>query len=283
MVMDSKPGGDSSQMGDSFPAQPIVSGGSLTDRVTEALMNKIQGEELAPGSQLPSEQVMATRFGVSRTVIREAISRLKSEGLVDTRQGRGAFVRAGSTDVPFRIDFDIRDPLQSLLYILEMRESLDSEIAFLAAERRSRDQMAEIKRALAEIERATRSGRDGVAEDVKFHWSIARATGNPFFAELIQFLSRFLSRATLVTRSNEGRRDALAQQTRLEHESIVQAIERRDPKAASVAARTHMINAASRIKSADTDFWASEAGQVARDLSTTRIVSGSKRSRTPKP
>lgn len=255
-----------------FAPQQIVSSKTLADRVTEALMSKISSEEFPAGSQLPSEQAMAAGFGVSRTVIREAISRLKSEGLIDTRQGRGAFVRTDHLDVPFRIDIDAGNPLESLLHILELRLGLDSEIAYLAAERRKRDQMTAIRRALAEIDRASKSGQDAVAEDLKFHMCIAQATGNPLFPELIQFLGRFLYSATQVTRANEERLKELAEQTRIEHAAIANAIEQREAEAAAHAARMHMINAAQRIKTADAEFWSGKAGQVARSLGKVRIA-----------
>jgi GntR family transcriptional repressor for pyruvate dehydrogenase complex len=255
-----------------FAAEPLGSNKTLADRVTETLMSKISGGELPAGSQLPSEQAMASGFGVSRTVIREAVSRLKSEGLIDSRQGRGAFVRTDHLDVPFRIGIDTEKPLESLLHILELRLGLDSEIAYLAAERRNREQMAAIRRALADIDRASKLGQDAVLEDLRFHFSIAQATGNPLFPELIQFLGRFLYSATLVTRANENRLKDLAEQTRIEHAAISTAIEKRDAEAAATAARMHMMNAASRIKAADAEFWKSKAGQVARSLGKTSII-----------
>ena len=255
-----------------FAPEQIGSSRTLADRVTEALMSKISGGELPAGAQLPSEQAMASGFGVSRTVIREAVSRLKSEGLIDSRQGRGAFVRTDHRDVPFRIGIDTEKPLESLLHILELRLGLDSEIAYLAAERRNREQMAAIRRALADIDRASKLGQDAVSEDLKFHFSIAQATGNPFFPELIQFLGRFLYSATLVTRANENRLKDLAEQTRVEHAAISTAIEQRDAEAAATAARMHMINAAARIKAADAEFWSTKAGQVARTLGKTSMI-----------
>jgi DNA-binding FadR family transcriptional regulator len=237
-----------------FSPQPIAGNKTLADQVTEALMNKVLGDEFA-GSQLPSEQAMAEGFGVSRTVVREAISRLKSEGLIQTRQGRGAFVRSDRFDVPYRIDLDSEDLAGSLLHLIELRQGLDAEIAYLAAERRKRDQMAAIRRALADIERASKAGHDAVAEDLNFHLSIARATGNPLFPELCRFLSRFLYAAVRVTRANEDRRREFSEQVRIEHLTIAEAIQRQDPDAAAIAAKTHMLNAAARIKSADSEFW----------------------------
>jgi GntR family transcriptional repressor for pyruvate dehydrogenase complex len=253
-----------------FSPQPITGNKTLADQVTGALVNKIIGNEFA-GSQLPSEQAMAEGFGVSRTVIREAVSRLKAEGLIDTRQGRGAFVRTDRLDVPFRIDLNSEDLLGSLLHIIELRRGLDAEIAFLAARRRKRDQMAAIRRALADIERASKAGRDAAAEDLAFHLSIAQATGNPLFLELLRFLNQFLYIAIRVTRANEDQRVEFSEQTRVEHMAIAGAIERQDPEAAATAAKTHMINAAVRIKSADAEFWTVELRHLAQSLDSSGL------------
>jgi DNA-binding FadR family transcriptional regulator len=142
-----------------------------------------------------------------------------------------------------------------LLHIIELRRGLDAEIAFLAAKRRKRDQMAAIKRALTDIERASKAGRAAAAEDLAFHLSIAQATGNPLFPELLRFLNQFLNIAVRVTRANEDRREEFAEQSRVEHIAIVRAIEAQDSEAAATAAKTHMVNAAVRIKAADAEFW----------------------------
>lgn len=268
-----------------FVPHPIAGSKTLADQVTEALTRNIR-ENKFPDSQLPSEQAMAEGYGVSRTVIREAVSRLKADGLIDTRQGRGAFVRTDSLDVPFRIDLDSADLLGSLLHIIELRRGLDAEIAYLAATRRNREQMAAIRRALADVERASKAGADAAAEDLAFHLSIAKATGNPLFLELLQFLNQFLYIAIRVTRANEDRRVEFSVQTRIEHAAIASAIERQDPEAASTAAKIHMINAAERIKSADVEFWTVELRHLAQSLDgqkpdnkTTGKVSGRTNSR----
>ena len=247
-----------------FASEQISTTRTLADRVSESLMRKIVGEELPPGAQLPSEQVMATSFGVSRTVVREAISRLKSEGLIDTRQGRGAFVRADRSDVPLRFGIDPANPLSSLLNILELRLGLDAEIAGLAAVRRTRDQMAAIQRALNEIDHASAAGRDAVAEDLEFHLAIAQATQNPLFFQLIRFLGSSFYSAIAVTRANEERAETLAKEARSEHKAIAKAISKRDQIAAANAARTHIENASRRLHLADADFWKTKAVQAVR-------------------
>ncbi len=271
-IRSSKPKANSAREGSEwielFAAEQISSTRTLADRVSEALMRKIVGEELPAGAQLPSEQMMASSFGVSRTVVREAISRLKSEGLIDTRQGRGAFVRTDRTDVPFRVGIDVANPLPSLLYILELRLGLDAEIAALAAIRRSRDQMAAVQRALVEIDRASAAGRDAVAEDMEFHLSIAQATQNPLFFDLIRFLGASFYSGIAITRANEDRAAPLAKQTRIEHEAIAKAISKRDPLAAAAAARAHIEKASKRLLSADADFWKNKAVQAVRRSSS---------------
>jgi GntR family transcriptional repressor for pyruvate dehydrogenase complex len=234
-----------------FEVERIITSGTLTDRVFEALTQLIGGENCPPGFRLPSEQKMASRFGVSRTVIREAVSRLKSEGLVESRQGSGVFVSDRNMHAPFRIDPNSMDSIHSVLQVVELRLSLEGEIAALAAKRRTREQMVAIKRALKQIEQDEQTGGDGVEADIAFHRSIAEATGNPHFLALIEFLFNFLSKATRITRGYEATKAVLLQQVKDEHQGIVDAISRQDPEAARLAARRHMEGASRRLGSVD--------------------------------
>ena len=247
-----------------FKVERLTSAGSLTDRVCEALTQLISGEDFPPGSRLPSEMNMASRFSVSRTVIREAISRLKSEGLVESRQGSGVFVREDNMDAPFRIDPTIVGSAHSILQVVELRKVLEGEIAALAAERRTKEQLAAIRQALKKIDADVATGSNGVDADIAFHRSIAEATGNPHFLALIQFLFNFLRNATQTTRSIEATRDSLAQQVKEEHRAIVEAIAHQDAAAARAAARLHMNRASRRLGSA-------EAGKVLEAAAATDI------------
>jgi len=234
-----------------FKVERLTATGSLTDRVCEALIQLINGDDFPPGSRLPSEMKMASRFGVSRTVIREAVSRLKSEGLVESRQGSGVFVREENMDAPFRIDPGIVDSVHSILQVVELRQVLEGEIAALAAKRRSKEQLTAIRKALHKIDSEVAAGGDGVDADIAFHRSIADATGNPHFLALIEFLFKFLRTATQTTRGIEAARAALAQQVKDEHQAIVEAVAKQDPVAAREAARLHMKRASRRLGSAD--------------------------------
>jgi GntR family transcriptional repressor for pyruvate dehydrogenase complex len=243
-----------------FRVERIGMTGTLTDRVFEALAQFVQSGDFQPGSKLPSELKMADRFGVSRTVIREAVSRLKSEGLVESRQGSGVFVSDRNMNAPFRINPSIMDSIHSVLQVVELRLSLEGDIAALAAGRRTHEQMAAIRRALRQIELDEQAGGDGVKADIAFHRSIAEATDNPHFLALIEFLFNFLTKATLISRGYEATKAVLLQQVKEEHQAIVDAISRQEPEAARLAARRHMEGASHRLGSADVQKFLEQAG-----------------------
>lgn len=234
--------------------EPIATPAKMPERVMQALLELIRGGAYPAGSRLPSETAMAERFGVSRTVIREAVSRLKSEGLVESRQGSGVFVREAGLDAPFRIDPSAADSVQQVLQIAELRRGLEAESAALAAERATPAQIREIRACLQAIDDDVAAGGDGVAADIDFHRSIARATGNPHFVALWDFLGRFLKGSIRLTRAWEARAEATRIAVEEEHRAMVDAIASKDPEAARAAARKHMEMSSHRIRSADPDF-----------------------------
>jgi DNA-binding FadR family transcriptional regulator len=240
--------------------------GTLGARVAEQLLNKIRVEDLAAGTRLPSEQAMAQHFGVSRTVIREAIAILKTEGLLETRKGSGAFVRNAAAAHALRTDRLTEQSIQSLLNIIEVRRGIEAEMAALAAVRRTPGQLADIEHALRRIEEAVAGGSDGVEEDAKFHQSIAVATGNPYWMRFVEMFAQTMRSAVKVTRANEARREDFARQVQLEHEKIVNAIVAQDAEAARAAAKEHMEHAAQRVRQADREFWRGDGGELARHL-----------------
>jgi len=133
---------------------------------------------------------------------------------------------------------------------VDLRRALETEVAAQAAASRKKQDMVEIDAALAAISQAVDNGGDGVKEDVAFHRSIARATGNPYFLTTLAFVSQFLEAATRVTRGNEARHANLMRDVLQEHIAIVEAIRRKDVDGAREAARIHMVNAAKRLSQA---------------------------------
>src|SRR5579864_9375700 len=223
---------------------------SLSDTVAQELLRKIESGEYGPGAKLPTEPVLSEEYGVSRTVVREAISRLKNEGVVEPRQGSGVYIAAHGAIRPLRIDYAEAVEAGSVLQILALRRAIEAEVASEAAMRRTDSDMAAIDAALARIDEAVAEGEDGVAEDVAFHRAIAVATGNPYFLKTLTFLNQYLEAGTVVTRRNEALREDFSRQVREEHAAIVAAIRAGDPMAARNAAQTHMYNAARRLAEA---------------------------------
>lgn len=245
--------------------KPSTPGAYLSDQVADSLATEIRTGRLAVGDKLPTEALLVERFKISRTVVREALSRLKSLGLVESRQGSGVYVK----EVVFSpLNFDARLAVsrQAVIQMVEVRRALEAEVAALAAQRRSATDLKRIHKAIALLDKAVAGGGDGVAEDVQFHRAIAEAARNPFLIGTLQYLGQFLQGATRVTRANEARRDDFAAQVRQEHALIEQAISAGHAEAARQAAASHMNNAIARIDQADPAFWQQTGVDLAKTL-----------------
>lgn len=249
---------------------PVTSGARLSDQVADQLATEIRRGGLAPGDKLPTEAQLVAQFGVSRTVVREAVSRLKSLGLVDSRQGSGVFVQASASFAPLNFGARQAASQEAVIQMVEVRRALEAEVAALAAQRRSASHMRRIRAAVKALDAAVQKGGNGVSEDVQFHRAIADASGNPFLIQTLEYLGQFLHGATQVTRANEARRLDFAEQVRGEHAAIVQALEAGDAEAARQAAAGHMGNAIRRIRSADPAFWQQEGERLAQALVNAR-------------
>lgn len=243
----------------------ISPGAHLSDQVADVLAAEIRAGRLAVGDKLPTEAALVEQFSVSRTVIREAVSRLKSLGLVDSRQGSGMYVKdAGFSPLNFDARFAVSR--QAVVQMVEVRRALEAEVAGLAAQRRTPGDVQRIRHAIAALDAAVQAGGDGVDEDVQYHRAIAEAASNPFLIGTLEYLGQFLRGATRVTRANEARRADFARQVQDEHEMIARAIEAGDATAARQAAAQHMNNAIQRIEQADPAFWQQAGVQLASPL-----------------
>ena len=219
---------------------------NLTDQISEAMAARIAEGRLTPGSRLLTEQELSLEFSVSRTVVCEAISRLKSEGLVETRQGARAFVAQNKLGIPFRIAPDSVDSLEATVEILELRLAVESEAAALAAERASRKLQA-IRSALDAVRAAFERGDDGVDEDLRFHRAIAQASNNSKYVDLAEFLERYVRHQIQMTGGKIARASRVTQIEK-EHEKIYRAIAARDADAARATAREHFRQGIQRVE-----------------------------------
>jgi GntR family transcriptional regulator, transcriptional repressor for pyruvate dehydrogenase complex len=225
---------------------------TLTSQLTRALRTRIDAGELKPGDKLPSEQELAEQFGVSRTVVREAISSLRASGFVATQQGVGAFVLQRSTWPTLPAEETNPDLLREIINVLELRIALEVEASALAAQRRNSVQLDRMRAALDRIAAMIGASEDAVAPDLDFHQTVAEATGNSHFTHLFRYLGALLiPRARVPTfRFNASDPAEYLLRVNREHEEIFQAIERKDSDAARSAMRLHLSNSRERLRSA---------------------------------
>lgn len=222
---------------------------NLTDRVAEALRNDIFGGSYEVGEGLQSEAEMAKNFGVSRTVMREAVSRLKADGLLVSKQGAGIFVRAIQPKVTFQIESTLDAGVENILPIVELRLGFEVEAAGLAALRATPEQLADIRSALDVMTAAGARGdlKGAIEADVDFHHKICVATGNPYYPQLFDTFRNFLLENIKVSRDRSARHLTNGGPAHSEHAALFEAISTGDEVAARASARSHIENTRTRL------------------------------------
>lgn len=214
--------------------------GGLVEALAADLKGQILDGSLAAGAKLPSESDLVATYDISRTVVREAVARLRAAGLVDTMQGRGSYVLAVSapdTDDPFPIR-----GWADLVHLMELRVAVESESAGLAARRRTSGQLASITRALDAFSAVADHPERLVEADFAFHKTIADASGNPFLAQLLASIGprAIMLHRTQLTSGTDATDDGHLRVLEYEHGAIASAIERSDPEAARAAMTVHL-------------------------------------------
>lgn len=225
---------------------------NLTDRIALRLREEITGGAYQPGDVLPPEQVIADRFGVSRTVLREAVSRLKVEGIVASKQGRGLTVVNNRPSSVLRLQAASENNVGEALSLVELRQGFEIEAAAFAALRRDDADLEEMQSALAQMEQAIVSGdvMSGVEADLRFHEAIARATKNANYITFFDFLSELYRRNLVVSRTRSSRTSGRGKPAQAEHQAIFEAMRQGDAEAARRAARVHVENTGLRLQAA---------------------------------
>lgn len=220
--------------------------------VVQHLSQLIQNGQLQPGDKLPTESAIMGDMQVSRTVVREAISRLQASGQVETRHGIGTFVIETPATDNFRIAEQDMATVDDVIAVLELRISLETEAAGLAAERASPEQLTTMAQALQAFSDAIRADSDAVPSDFQFHMEVAKATGNRHFADLMTYLGTHIiprTRINTADQAPEGKQVYL-ERVHSEHERIYKAIRQHDTEAARAAMRTHLANSRERLRKA---------------------------------
>ena len=209
---------------------------SAAAEVQAKLQANIESGQYRQNDRLPSESELARHYGVSRPVIREALTRLHALGLTASQTGKGTFV----------VSDRVRPPLLMGLYspanIREVRRSLEIPSARLAAERRTDRDIGELAAILARMDEADDPARRNRL-DASFHIAIARAAGNPLIVRLIEDLRGILEEHSLAVARAPYRRKAAS----VEHRKVYEAIVNRDPDAAAAAMEAHLVAAESAL------------------------------------
>lgn len=230
----------------SFKAEQIARTPYLPDRIADAIKKGVIEGKLTPGERLPTETALAETYGVSRNVVREAIARLRNEGIIESRQGIGAFVLPPPPPVLRLEEHDSLNENDRHRSLFELREALEVRAAELAAVRRDEAEMAAIEEAFTEMARTMDWGKSGVEYDIGFHRAIAAASHNVFMLETVLFIAEHLRESIELTRANSVNTDVFAI-TIAEHRKILEAIRAADPAAARIAMHEHLSNAAERV------------------------------------
>jgi DNA-binding FadR family transcriptional regulator len=215
---------------------------SLADELFAKIEARIRSGELVPGTRLPTQKKIADSEKVSRTVVREAVARLSAHGLTVSRQGSGVFVTDAAQYRAFQITPEELNELADVIKLLEIRLGIETEMAGLAAARRTTADIGAIQDALQNMVDQENDPVAAAKADRAFHLAIARATQNDYYVRFAEFLGlRLVPPRNLYLRDQpQSAHVAYSTKVHAEHQAIVDAIVRMDAPRAREAARHHM-------------------------------------------
>ncbi|MEI2415902.1 FadR/GntR family transcriptional regulator [Orrella sp. JC864] len=232
----------------------------LPAQIAASIGQQIAAGNIKPGEKLPTEQTLAKSFGVSRSVVREAIAQLRHEGVVDTRQGVGAFVLDPGRRQVIRIESnDLTNP-ESFRSLFQLRVPLEVEAAGLAALHHTAEDLERMDQTLQAMREMDASWTaETIAADVAFHRALALGTQNEYFTLFVGFIAEKVGSTINVARQRAVL-DEIVQVTIAEHQAVRDAVAARDMVGARRAMLAHIHGAASRLS---LDLDAVPAGRAA--------------------
>ncbi len=210
----------------------------LKDQVADMLVDMILSGDYGAGDRLPPERILVEQLGVSRTVVREALNLLETRGLIRVEHGRGAIVSAGGADaLHSNLGFLLRMEPSTLWELMEMRKALEVEVAGLAAERSTTDDIAIMRVVLDKMRENINSPEGYVDADIEFHNLLARSARNRVFLMMMEPIVDLL----LASRRLTGSKEANAKRALRAHEAILKKVEAKDVEGARIEMRKHMM------------------------------------------
>jgi GntR family transcriptional regulator, transcriptional repressor for pyruvate dehydrogenase complex len=218
----------------------------LSDQIYDRIFGLIVSGEFPEKSKLPTEVELADRLNVSRTIVREALARLRDDGIVVSRQGAGTFVQRQPSKAI--LGFEPVGSIADVQRCFDFRIALEGETAHMAAIRRDSERTAEIARALEALEDIVKKGSVGAIADYDFHLAVARATCNPFFVSAMELLRPHIDFGMNLARSLSLQKPkSRVRQVQDEHARVFEAITNGDGDRAREAMRHHIENARKRM------------------------------------
>lgn len=219
---------------------------SLVDRVVAAIRAEISSGRLSADSRLPTEHQLSEQLNVSRSVVREAVSQLKADGILVSQRGNGSFISRTPTGTVFRLPGTSRGATD-LAQLFEMRLWIEIQAASVAAARRNAADLLKMRNALEVMQEHPNDFTKSSAADVDFHQAIVAACKNDYFMAFHDFLGGQLAQGRLVAWQNSARLPGGARPASNEHAMMYQAIEAGESQAAADCARAHLESAALRF------------------------------------
>lgn len=222
----------------------------LTDKVKTGLVSLIATNKLIAGDKLPTAEQLCERFGVSRTVVREAIASLQAEGRLVSMRGSGVYVSDALPAASGSFFMGSPQDIADVLEFMELRMSVEIEAAGLAAERRSETDLLRIEQAMSSFARHMQDKTMASDADRTLHRSIAQATSNPKFGQFVdQMGERLIPRRALgAAFADSDEQMSFLKTIHEEHRAIADAIANRDPQLARASMRTHLENGRRRYR-----------------------------------
>ena len=234
----------------------------LYDQVANQIEKLIIEESFHPGDKLPSERNLAVQIGISRTVVREATRILNVRGLVKIKPGKGTFVQKltpNDAAAPISLFLKLQQSANTFLNLCEVRFTLETEIAGLAAEKATDKDITAMEAAVQDMAGHVENEHEFVEYDLAFHSSVAEATQNDLYSILLAPITDLLLEFRLTAYSCDSQRSIEGGLTH--HSRILNQIKKRDRKGAQSAMRDHLVQAQSLIDAARLQTGMSEYGK----------------------
>jgi GntR family transcriptional regulator, transcriptional repressor for pyruvate dehydrogenase complex len=232
---------DDQIINDSATIEPLERERRLYERLVDKILDLISSGKWKPGYRLPPERELSEAFGVSRTVVREAIKALEARGVLESTTGSGVSVRLADYNMvsrslqtymqlSSRVDFEIR--------LNEVRRVLEVEMVALAASRITPEQRTQLRQICRQMREGKNTAQQMAELDFRLHVTLAESTQNDLFKVLLAPLISQLREQIILTWEDFPRP---VEEVFDQHEAIVAAVENGNAEAARQAMTKHLI------------------------------------------